>query len=351
VLLTHEAKVDTCGMHVEYDKFAGCLLGQCLGDALGYPVEGAPPLECLNYLRLQVEPLWRGETIASPYPFGQYTDDSQMARELLISLEANPDFDPQDYVARLRPLFDKRLVIVPGLACLDAMHRIARGARWQDAGCPPPQAGNGTAMRAAPVGMMYHKRPKELIRIARQQGWITHRDSRCDAGSIAVAGAVALALEDRVDARPFCEQLAAWMTEANREFAEYVSKLHKRVSQQPEAALRWIARAGKPKDHVDSWPGVSPFVITTVLWCLYSFLRTPDDYFASLWTSIAVGGDVDTTAAITGAISGAYNGRTAFPTHLLAKLHDHGAWGIHQLDTLCSRAYQRLVTSRISPGE
>lgn len=330
-------------MPVSFDHFSGCFMGQCLGDALGHPVEGFSSDECLDYLHQQVKPLWYVSDAELRYPFGQYTDDSQMARELLASLSEFPDYNPDDYVARLRPLFENGLLIVPGIACVQALTKIFVGIPWQEAGCPPPQAGNGTAMRAAPVGMIYAGTPEEMIRIAREQGWITHRDLRCDAGSIAVAGAVALGLQGQAEAGPVCSLLADWMDEADAGFASLVRELPQYISQKPEEALQWIARAGKPEGYVDSWHGISPFVITTVLWSLYSFLRTPADYYASVWTSIAVGGDVDTTAAITGAISGAFNGRQALPQHLLEKLHDHGGWRLDELDQLCAKAYKKVA--------
>ncbi len=28
---------------MDRERFSGCLIGQCLGDALGFPVEGLPP--------------------------------------------------------------------------------------------------------------------------------------------------------------------------------------------------------------------------------------------------------------------------------------------------------------------
>lgn len=322
------------------DSLIGCLFGQALGDALGYPVEGFASTECLDYLHSQVKPLWHSSAFDQRHPFGQYTDDTQMARELLASLIEFPEFNAEDYIARLRPLFEKRLAIGPGIACMMAMDNIARGIPWQSAGCPPPQAGNGTAMRAAPVGMIHRDNPTEMIRIARTQGWITHRDPRCDAGSVAIAGAVALAIGGKSDPKAFCDLLADWMKESHEEFASYVGELPNHLSIPPEFAVELIARAGKAADHVDMWPGISPFVIPSVLWSLYSFLRTPDDYFASIWTSIAVGGDVDTTGAIVGAISGAYNGRSALPKHLLEQLHDHNEWRAADLERLCRKASQ-----------
>ena len=43
----------------------------------------------------------------------------------------------------------------------------------------------------------------------------------------------------------------------------------------------------------------------SVLWALYAYLRTPDEPWSVYWTAIAVGGDVDTTAAMAGALVGA----------------------------------------------
>ena len=327
-------------MPPSFDKLSGCLLGQCVGDAFGYPVEGADSDECLDYLHRQMKPLWHNTVADLSHPFGQYTDDSQLARELLISLLECKGYDPDDYARRICYQFDNHLVIGPGLACHDAVRRIKAGVPLDLAGCPPPQAGNGTAMRAAPIGMLYHDRPKEMIRVARQQGWITHRDPRCDAGSIAIAGAVALALHGSASPDSFCNQLTEWMSEADPAFASYVRELPTIVSVRPEDALIWINRAGKEEGYVDHWPGISPFVVSSVLWSLYAFLHSPDDYYASIWTSIAVGGDVDSTAAMTGAISGAYVGASALPQHLLDQLHDHNHWRATDLLSLCHRAEQ-----------
>ncbi|MBD3402593.1 ADP-ribosylglycohydrolase family protein, partial [candidate division GN15 bacterium] len=224
-------------MPIPFDKFLGCFLGQCVGDALGHPVEGCGSDDCLDYLDGRMKPLWYEKAVSPGFGFGQYTDDSQMARELLASLTEYPKFDGNDYARRLRPLFEQHLVIGPGLACTAAMYRIAAGTPWQEAGCEPPQAGNGTAMRAAPVGMLLGNRPGEMIRVARQQGWITHRDLRCDAGSIAIAGAVSLALRGQCEPETFCSQLADWMSEADREFAEFVNRVPMFIADSPEEAL------------------------------------------------------------------------------------------------------------------
>jgi poly(ADP-ribose) glycohydrolase ARH3 len=86
-------------------------------------------------------------------------------------------------------------------------------------------------------------------------------------------------------------------------------------------------------------------VTTSVLWSLYSFLRTPEDYWETICTAIAVGGDVDTTAAMAGAISGTYLGLEAVPSHLARQLNDQETWGFDELVELAHLCH-RLKTQR-----
>jgi ADP-ribosylglycohydrolase len=90
----------------------------------------------------------------------------------------------------------------------------------------------------------------------------------------------------------------------------------------------------------DQWDGITPFVIPSVLWSIYSFLRTPADYRETIYTAIRVGGDVDTTAAMAGAISGAYLGVGAVPGELARRLTDRGSWGYEELMALASKCYE-----------
>lgn len=72
----------------------------------------------------------------------------------------------------------------------------------------------------------------------------------------------------------------------------------------------------------------------SVLWSLYAFACTPDDYWTTICTAIAVGGDVDTTAAMAGAISGARLGVGAIPEQAVQRVHDQGGWRAAQLIAL-----------------
>jgi ADP-ribosylglycohydrolase len=82
---------------------------------------------------------------------------------------------------------------------------------------------------------------------------------------------------------------------------------------------------------MDRWQGISAFVTPSLLWSLYAFLRSPDDYWETICTAIGVGGDTDTMAAIAGAISGARSGVEGLPPDLVAQVNDRGEWGSEAL--------------------
>jgi ADP-ribosylglycohydrolase len=56
-------------------------------------------------------------------------------------------------------------------------------------------------------------------------------------------------------------------------------------------------------------------------------------------TAVAVGGDVDTTAAMAGAISGARVGLAGLPRSLARLVTDRGTWGYDELVDLAHQCY------------
>lgn len=75
------------------ENFKGSLLGQCVGDFLGFLVEGESPAQCKSFVdneilaypgkiseKLIKRAQGKGITV------GQYSDDSQMTREMIQSI-------------------------------------------------------------------------------------------------------------------------------------------------------------------------------------------------------------------------------------------------------------------------
>jgi len=185
--------------------------------------------------------------------------------------------------------------------------------------------------------------PDLLIRAAHDQGRITHKDPRCSAGAVAISGAVSLALrQEAISTESFISSLAGWTQTIEPAFATELIKLTTWISLPPDEAINPIREAGFDPEYVDDeeWKGISAFVVSSVLWSLYSFLRTPDNYWETICTAIGVGGDVDTTTAMAGAVSGAYLGIGAIPSDFSIYLTDRKTWGRDELIDLADQCYE-----------
>ncbi len=327
-------------------RYSGSLIGQCLGDAMGFVVEGESPEVCREYVEETLKAGRVGEYGRAPFPFGQYSDDSQLARELMQGYAERGRFDPRDYARRIAMIFVENRIVGRGRATEQAAWRLAAGVPWEEAGTPSPSAGNGSVMRVGPIGLLYADDPGKMVRAAHDQGRITHRDPRCSAGAVAIAGAVALAVRGgEIEAGRLLSQLAEWAAPFEESVADALRQLVEWVPQPPKEAAASVSGIGQNPDYPDEARGISPFVTTSVLWSLYSFLRSPEDYWETVCTAIAVGGDVDTTAAMAGAISGAYLGLDAIPERWARYVTDRGTWGYDELVDLAHRC-QRLKTRR-----
>jgi ADP-ribosylglycohydrolase len=309
-------------------------------------VEGEPPEVCSEYVEGTLRAGHIEEYGRAPFPFGQYSDDSQLARELMRSYAERGRFDPRDYARRIAMIFVENRIVGRGRATEQAAWRLAAGVPWDEAGTPSPSAGNGSAMRAGPIGLLFSDDPEQMVRAAHSQGRITHRDPRCSAGAVAIAGSVALAVRGgEIEAGRFLSQLAEWTAPFEGSVADALGQLVEWVPLPPEEAATLVSRIGHNPDYPGEVRGISPFVTTSVLWSLYSFLRSPNDYWETVRTAIAVGGDVDTTAAMAGAVSGAYLGLDAIPERWARRVTDRGTWGYDELVELARRCH-RLKTQR-----
>jgi ADP-ribosylglycohydrolase len=192
-------------------------------------------------------------------------------------------------------------------------------------------------MRAGPLGVLFAGEPDAMRDAAREQSLITHLDPRCAAGAVAVAGAVALAVEPGpVHPDSFLETLAGWVEWDDRSVSRAVAGVASWLELDPEEAAQHLHASGLDPGHEEDWQGISAFVTPSVAWSIYAFLRTPDDYWSTVCTAIAVGGDTDTMAAVAGAIAGARLGSSALPQHLLAHLNDRGTWRADDLAALAA---------------
>jgi ADP-ribosylglycohydrolase len=319
------------------DRLVGALLGLALGDALGFVVEAQPAEVAAAYVRDYLECRRAGERRHPRYPFGQYSDDTQLARELLLSVREAGGWAPPAFGRRVAELFRLGRDVGAGPGTRGAAARLRAGVHWRESGMPPPYAGNGSAMRVAPLGVLFAGDPKAMRIAAREQSQVTHRDPRAAAGAVAVAGAAALAATPgALDRRDFLDTLVRWVRQEDQSVADALAGLGGWSGLPPDAAARRLHDLRLDPRQDGPRHGISPFVTPSVVWTLYAFLHSPDDYWTTVCTAIRIGGDTDTVAAMAGAIAGARLGPAALPGALLERLTDQGAWGAAELAVLAA---------------
>jgi ADP-ribosylglycohydrolase len=315
------------------ERLAGMILGQALADALGFVVEAESPELAAEYVEQVLRTGRAGERSHPRYPFGQYSDDTQLARELLRSFHQHRGWDPAVFAQRVAQLFRDRRDVGAGKGTRSAALRLLMGVPWSESGTAAPYAGNGSAMRAGPLGLLFQDLG-EATHAARQQSRITHLDPRCAAGAAVVASAVWHSAKGRpIDPGSLLPELATAAEVEDQSVADAIRGLAEWLRAPPPEVARYIHESGLDPAH-PTWHGISAFVTPSVLWSLYAFLRSPDDYWETVCTAIWVGGDTDTMAAIAGAIVGARVGVAGLPSHLLGCLTDQGEWGARELTDL-----------------
>jgi ADP-ribosyl-[dinitrogen reductase] hydrolase len=299
------------------DRFIGCLLGCAVGDALGAPFEG------LWSANIPAEAaLLGGFDEYEGYPRGQFTDDTQLTVASVEAIVAAGGVDPERIARSIARLWKHDSVIGPGGACTRAAHTFLKTEDWQTCGAPEGQAGNGTAMRTAVVGIFFVHEPDALPQSAADVSRITHQDPRSIAGGVAIAKAAQLlATGSQLSPDRFCNDIAAVMLPFDPGFAELVRSLPLRLTEEREVALAKIAWAGMSRPEFDR-PIITPFVMPTVLAALWMVLQFPDSWARAVSAAIKLGGDADTLGAIVGALMGARLGVGAIPAHLAEAVVD-----------------------------
>ena len=261
----------------------------------------------------------------------QFSESGQLAREWMLSYSQRQEFDGDDFAERiLQMILLKRIVRRKWETHLAAKHRRL-GRAWHDGGTP--SLDNGAAARSGVLGLVY---PEASLRasVVRDQARVTHQGELSISGAIVVASAVSLVCrsENELDAPDaFLAELVAESPGIHEDFLSALPQLAAWVSLDPVPAGEQILQTGTLDTMVYPYDGLSPHVVPTVLWALYCFLRTPQDYSATIRGAVTIGGDVPAVAGISGAMSGAYNGYDVLPRALTNRINDRGICGLDDL--------------------
>lgn len=276
-------------------SFEGCLVGAMVGDSVGSCVENAST-------RLVAHRFPSAADLLAIRP-GSYGSTTEMTAALAASLAEHPDFDGDDFAARLLEAWHDARGYGQGTTL--ALSRLKAGVPWQEAGAGQAGRGcygNAAAARSAAVGLVHEGDAATLRWVAEEAAGLTHTHAHGVEGAVVFSLGVALALggrDDEFDAGSFLEEIAR-----DVQVREYRTHL--------ETAASMLGRPARP-DLVVERLGNNQTALGSVVTALLCFAANADSFEDAAAAALRLGGNASAIAAMTLAMSGARLGIDAIP--------------------------------------
>jgi ADP-ribosylglycohydrolase len=319
------------------ERFAGCLLGGAVGDALGAPVE----FHSIHLIRSKYGSAGIADYDVAYGRRGAITDDTQMtlftAEGLLRAITRRrhrgvchtPSMIHQAYIRWLRTQGRRSLAHfpqdemngwligvealhssrAPGNTCLSALFGEEMGEMQRPLN---NSKGCGGVMRVAPIGLIA-KDERQAFSLGCEAAAITHGHP----SGYYSAGCFAAIIHHLMSGRSLPEAIELALR--NLEKAE--NEEHEECAQAVHLAMAlWRDGGLKPSPEVierlgGGWVGEEALAIS-----LYCALASQDDFARGVLLAVNHSGDSDSTGAITGNLLGLILGVDAIPEKWLAEL-------------------------------
>ncbi len=270
------------------DQIVGCIVGGAIGDALGGMYEGQSSPSTLDFSRP-----------------AHVSDDTQLTLATCESIQPGGIVDPDKLVERFLFWFRHRKLTGLGASTLKALRDLDAGAHWALSGREGEySAGNGAAMRVAPLAFCLNPDSKEDRRLLRDLCRITHRNEEAYVGALAIVYAVRLFSDDTWNFdRSLAGSVAERLPETNvRDALLTASEFPHQLS---------ILEASRTL-------GCSGYVAESVPLAIFAAQRAATGSLESLYEGvIEAGGDTDTIASMAGQIGGARLGLSRISQSLM----------------------------------
>ncbi|HEX6812013.1 MAG TPA: ADP-ribosylglycohydrolase family protein [Planctomycetota bacterium] len=278
-----------------FERVVGSILGGAIGDGWGGPFEGCVPGGV---------PTVPEQLIVS--------DDTQLTIATCEAVIEAGRVDPERVAARFTAWFRAGRLRGLGASTLKALRDLDAGAHWALSGAKGERsAGNGAAMRIAPLAFVIDPGDEEHRTILRDVCRITHHHDEAHVGALAVVLAIRFAGSSGYD----CANLLRDVT----------SRLPDSLVRDRIARFATFGNDVSPLEVAEAW-GRSGFVAESVPLALFAAREIPQRGFVSVvQRAIEAGGDTDTIASMAGQIAGAAVGSSGLPRDLLARLHERAA--------------------------
>jgi ADP-ribosylglycohydrolase len=223
----------------------------------------------------------------------RWTDDTAMATSIVEVLAARGTIDTDELAAKFAARFSADPARGYGLGAQIILQHVSEGAAWRDESARAfdghGSAGNGAAMRSAPIGA-YFAPDLDRVRVeALRSAEPTHAHPDGAAGAVAVAIAAALATTG--------EPPSGWLAETIRYTPAGKTRDKIRRAEQLGLAFPEVQLAAE-----ELGTGAMIRSRDTVPFCLWVAARHAGSFEDALWEVVQEAGDRDTLGAIVGGI-------------------------------------------------
>lgn len=265
------------------EKVKSCLLLGSLGDAYGskYEQSDIPPGD-------------------APWFF---TDDTQLTMATCESIMEKGFVDPEHLAQTFRRWYRDRRLTGLGASTLKALVELVGGGHWWTVGAKGEMAaGNGAAMRIAPLAFLLDPKKDADRELLENVCRITHHNADAYVGALAVVWAIRLIQNTQQNFIPAVIKLLPDSRVRDRLDA---------ISQHPGLRIRDIGKKF----------GSSGYVVDSVPLALFAAQQASTIGIQSMMKEIvAAGGDTDTNCSIAGQVAGVVLGSEAMPEDWAKKL-------------------------------
>lgn len=268
------------------DRVAGCLLGGALGDAIGSAFEGGEP----------------GPDFALPESL-RITDDTQLTIATCESIAKTSAVAPEQIALSFLRWFRDRRITGIGSSTLKALTELDVGGHWAMVGATGERAaGNGAAMRVAPLAFFLDPDNDAQRQTIRDTCRITHRNDEAYIGALAILRTLRHVVLGGKLEPGFLPLL--------------VDKL-------PDSRVRdRLADVCKHSVNIQQYANqfaTSGYVVDSVPLAILAATES-SDVLATIEQLVKTGGDTDTNASMFGQIYGAAHGVQSLPSQILAQI-------------------------------
>lgn len=270
------------------ERIAGCLLAGAIGDSIGSFFEGNAQTSTFE-LPAQ---LW-------------ITDDTQLTLATCEAIVENGSVEPESIARHFVRWFRSNRISGMGASTLKSISELNAGGHWALVGAKGERsAGNGAAMRIAPIAFHLDPNLETERRTIRDVCRITHHNDEAYVGALAIIRSIQFVINGNNLDKTLIEYLVDSLPD---------SRVRDRLADIKNTLI-------SVDEYVSSF-GATGYVVDSVPLSILASIRS-ENFLDTIHEIACFGGDSDTIGSIFGHIYGAAFGRTAIPTELCERIED-----------------------------